>query len=78
MQALIDLLKKFRTGASAAPATTTVAAVPMFISALIQVAYMFDADTTTVTDWNSVITTLVVALGFTLTQDAPHDPPVAK
>lgn len=74
MQAILNLLKKLRAGASTSPATTTVAAVPMYISALIQIAYMFDADQATTTDWNSVITTLVVALGFTLAQDTPRSP----
>lgn len=78
MQAFINILKKLKTGATTAPATTTVAAVPMFISALIQIGYTFDADPTTVTDWNSVITTVVVALGFTLTQDAAVRPPAGK
>lgn len=76
MQAIIAILRRLKAGATASPATTTIAAVPLAISALIQILYSVDADTTTTTDWNVVLTSAVGAIGFTMAQDAPA-PPVA-
>ena len=51
--------------------TTSVLSVPFLVGILIQIGYSFDADTTTVTDWNLVTTNagavllaLIAATGF--------------
>lgn len=76
--AIAKFIQRLIAGASASPATTTVAAIPLLCGAIVQILYGFDADPQTRTDWNIAITSIIGAVGFTLAQDQTPASPMHR